>query len=99
MDHMVKLGKVSNILGVRFQDIGGLQNLDTVLVDNRYLVLEEERVDAFVLVVRANSDQQETEGVHLLRLERTEEMEPSEGEQLTSAFTQRAHVLYDACYS
>ena len=77
---MVELCKVRNILGVGLEDVCRLEDLDAVPVDDRYLVLEEEGVDAFVLVVRPYSNEQEAEGFHLLRLEGFEEMIPSEGE-------------------
>ena len=90
---MVELGKVRNILGVGLQDICRLQDLDAVLVDDRYLVLEEERVDALILVVRPDGDEQEAEGLHLLCFERPKEMEPTEGEEFAITLAKRVRDI------
>ena len=86
---MVELGKVRNILRIGLQDVRRLEDLDAVLVDDRYLILEEESVDAFILVVRTDGDEQEAEGFHLLCFERLEEMVPSEGEEFAITLTER----------
>ena len=86
---MVKLREVGDVLGVGLQDIGGLEDFDAVLVDIGYLVLEEKRHDAFVLVVGTNSDQEEAEGFHMLRLERLEQIEPPEGQEVSATFAER----------
>ena len=78
MHLMVKLREVRDVLRVGLQDIRRLQTLDAVLVDIGQLVLEEERIDPFILVVGTNGDEQEAEGVHLLGLERLKQMIPSE---------------------
>ena len=75
---MVKLREVSDILRIRLQYIRRLQTLDAVLIDIRNLVLEEERIDTLVLIVRANGDQQETERIHLFGLQRLEQVIPTE---------------------
>ena len=90
---MVELGKVRNILGVGLQDICRLQDLNAVLVDDRYLVLEEERVDALILIVRPDGDEQEAEGLHLLCFERPEEMEPTEGEEFAITLAKRVRDI------
>ena len=86
VDLMVELREVGYVLRVRLQDVRRLQPLDAVLVDVWYLVLEEERVDALVLVVRPDGYQQETECIHLFGLECLQQMIPSEGQQLATAF-------------
>ena len=53
MPLVVELRKIGNVLRVRLQYIRCLQTLDAVLVDVRDLVLEEQGVDAFVLIIRA----------------------------------------------
>lgn len=79
MEHMVELRKVRNILGVGFQNISRFQYFDTVFVDDRYLILEEERVNALVLIIRSHGYKQETEGVHLSGFQRPKQIIPSEG--------------------
>lgn len=79
MEHMVELRKVRNILGVGFQNISRFQYFDTVFVDDRYLILEEERVNALVLIIRSHGNKQEAEGVHLSGFQRPKQMVPSEG--------------------
>ena len=90
---MVELGEVRDILGVGLQDICRLQDLDAVLVDNRYLVLEEEGIDALILIVRPDGDEQEAEGLHLLCFERPEEMEPTEGEEFAITLAKRVRDI------
>ena len=82
---MVELHEERQHFRIGLQHARGLQRLDAVLVDDRYLVLEEERIDTFVLVVRTNGDEEETESLHLLRFQRLKQMIPSEGEELTAA--------------
>ena len=79
MEHMVELRKVRNILGVGFQNISRFQYFDTVFVNDRYLILEEERVNALVLIIRSHGNKQEAEGVHLSGFQRPKQMVPSEG--------------------
>ena len=76
---MVELGKVRNILRIGLQDVRRLEDLDAVLVDDRYLILEEERVNALVLIIRSHGNKQEAEGVHLSGFQRPKQMVPSEG--------------------
>ena len=54
---MVELREVRLILRVRFQDARRFQALDAVLVDIRNLILEEQRIDALVLIIRTNGYQ------------------------------------------
>jgi len=86
MNLMVKLREVRNILGIGFQDIGRFEDFDAVFVDIRNLILEEEGINAFVLVIRSYGNQQETERVHLLRLECAQQVEPAKREEFTIAF-------------
>ena len=54
---MVELREVRLVLRVRFQDARRFQALDAVLVDIRNLILEEQRIDALVLIIRTNGYQ------------------------------------------
>ena len=54
---MVELREVRLILRVRFQDARRFQALDAVLVDIRNLILEEQRINALVLIIRTNGYQ------------------------------------------
>ena len=70
MYFMVELGEVRYVFCIRFKYVGRLQALDAVLVDIRNLVLEEEGVDALILIVRSNGNEQQVKRFHLFRLER-----------------------------
>ena len=80
MHLMIKLRKVSNILRIGFQDSSGLQAFNLVFIDIWYLVLEEERIDTFILVVWSHCDKQEIECIHLLSFECFKHMIPTKWE-------------------
>ena len=86
---VVKLREVGYIFRVGLQDIGGLQSLDVVLGDIGDPVLEEERVDALVLVVGPYGDEQHVEGVHAFGPQGFQDVVPSEWEQFSAAFPER----------
>ncbi len=85
---MVELGEVRDILGVSFQDRSSLHALNLVLLDIRNPVLEEKRIDTFVLIVRTNGDKEHIEGINLLGFESLENMVPTEGEEFAATFTE-----------
>ena len=85
---MVELREVRLVLRVRFQNARRFQALDAVLVDIRNLILEEQRIDALVLIIRTNGYQEEIERIHFLGFQRTEDIVPTEGEQSAAAFAQ-----------
>ena len=57
------------VLGVGLQDGGGVHMLNAVLVKVGYLVREEQTVDALVLIIRTNGNEQQVEVLHFLSLE------------------------------
>ena len=80
------------VLCVRFEDGGGVECLYAVFIEVRYLVCEEEAVDALILVVGSHRYEQQVEVLHMFGLEGTEYMEPAEGEELTATL---AHGVAD----
>ena len=84
----LEVGEVGLVLRVLFEDGGGFGVFDAVFLEIWDLVVEEEGVDAFVLIVGTHGYEQEIEGFHLLCFEGFEEFDPSEWEESAACLTQ-----------
>ena len=84
----LEVGEVGLVLGVLFEDGGGFGVFDAVFLEIWDLVVEEEGIDAFILIVGTHGNEQEVEGFHLLGFKSSEEFDPSEWEEFASGLLQ-----------
>lgn len=75
-----EIREVSLVFRVLFEYGSGFSVFDTIFLEIRYLVIEEESINSFVLIVGTYGDKQEVECLHLFCFECFEEFNPAKWE-------------------